>query len=100
GATFDETYTKNLPLGRTYGGILQKAPGAFFDPSGNVSIGGATGLENIYLVNGLNVTGLEFGMLESGQATLGGGTNLPLEFLTQVDVSSGGYQAEYGGAMG
>jgi hypothetical protein len=100
GTQFDQDFTGNIPLGRTYGDLIERAPGAFVDPSGNVSIGGATGLENIYLVNGMNVTGIEFGNLEAGTPSLGGGTNLPLEFLTQVDVNSGGYQAEYGGGMG
>ncbi len=100
GAQFDEPFMQNVPLGRTYGDVIERAPGAFVDPSGNVSIGGATGLENIYLVNGLNVTGVEYGNLEAGVPTVGGGTNLPIEFLTQLDVNSGGYQAEYGGAMG
>jgi hypothetical protein len=100
GAQFDEDFTLNVPLGRTYGDVIQRAPGVFFDPSGNVSIGGATGLENIYIVNGMNVTGVEYGNLESGLPSTGGGTNLPVEFLTQIDVNSGGYQAEFGGAMG
>jgi hypothetical protein len=100
GAQFDEDFTLNVPLGRTYGDVIQRAPGAFVDPSGNVSIGGATGLENIYIVNGMNVTGIEYGNLESGFPSTGGGTNLPVEFLTQIDVNSGGYQAEFGGAMG
>ena len=100
GAAFDQDFMQNVPLGRTYGDVIERAPGAFFDPSGNVSIGGATGLENIYLLNGMNVTGIEYGNLEAGVPTVGGGTNLPLEFLTQLDVNSGGYQAEFGGAMG
>jgi hypothetical protein len=100
GAEFDQKFMNNVPLGLTYGDIIERAPGAFVDGSGNVSIGGATGLENIYLVNGLNVTGLLFGNLENGASTIGGGSNLPLEFLNQVEVNSGGYQAEYGGAMG
>src|SRR3982750_3256092 len=29
-----------------------------------------------------------------------GGTNLPLEFFQEVDVSAGGYQASLGGGMG
>ena len=53
---------------RTYGDVIERAPGAFVDPSGNVSIGGATGLENIYIVNGINVTGIEYGNLEAGTA--------------------------------
>src|SRR5258708_1943647 len=85
-SAFDQDVTLKLPNGRTFGDVIQKAPGVFLDPSGNVSIGGATGLENIYIVNGLNVTGMEFGSLESGAASMGGGTNLPLEFLKQIDV--------------
>ncbi len=100
GAQFDQDFDNNVPLGRTYGDVIERAPGAFVDGSGNVSIGGATGLENIYIVNGLNVTGLRYGSLENGAASRNGGTNLPLEFMTQIDVNSGGYQAEYGGAMG
>jgi hypothetical protein len=99
-SNFDEKFMNNVPLGRTYGDVIERAPGAFVDGSGNVSIGGATGLENIYLVNGLNVTGLRFGNLESGASSIGGGSNLPLEFLSQIGVNAGGYQAEYGGAMG
>jgi hypothetical protein len=100
GFTFDQDFTLNLPVEPNYGAVIQKAPGAFVDGSGNVSIGGATGLENIYIVNGMNVTGMRFGNLESGAPSIGGGTNLPTEFLTQIDVNSGGYNAEFGGAMG
>jgi hypothetical protein len=100
GVQFDSQYTANVPLGRTFGDVIERAPGAFTDGSGNVSIAGSTGLENNYLINGMNVTGLRYGSLESGHATLNGGTNIPLEFLSQIDVSSGGYQAEFGGAMG
>jgi len=100
GAQFDSEFTQNIPLNRTYGDVIERAPGAFVDPSGNVSIGGSTGLENIYIVNGVNVTGIEYGNLEAGTPSIGGGTNLPLEFLQQIDVSAGGYQATLGGGMG
>jgi hypothetical protein len=100
GATFDDRFTTNLPLGRTFGDVIERTPGAFIDGSGNVSIGGATGLENTYYINGLNVTGLRYGNVEMGLASHAGGTNLPTEFMNQIQVSSGGYEAEYGGAMG
>jgi hypothetical protein len=100
GFTFDQDFTLNLPVNPNFGAVIERAPGTFRDGSGNVSIGGATGLENIYIVNGMNVTGLRYGNLESGAPSLGGGTNLPTEFLTQIDVSSGGYNAEFGGALG
>jgi hypothetical protein len=100
GYSFDQDFALNVPTGRTYGDLILKAPGVFVDGTGNVSIGGSTGLENIYMINGMNVTGLEMGNLETGMPSLGGGTNLPVEFIQQLDVNSGGYQAEYGGAMG
>jgi hypothetical protein len=98
--TFDQEFTQNLALNPDYGSVINRAPGVFVDGSGNSSIGGATGLENQYIVNGLNVTGLRFGNLEAGQSSLAGGTNLPTEFLQQIDVNAGGYQAEFGGALG
>ncbi|HEY2729426.1 MAG TPA: TonB-dependent receptor [Polyangia bacterium] len=100
GTTFDQDFTLNLALDPNYGAVISKAPGAFVDGSGNVSIGGATGLENMYIVNGMNVTGMRYGNLEAGQPSISGGTNLPTEFLTQIGVNAGGYQAEFGGAMG
>jgi hypothetical protein len=98
--SFDQEFTQNLALNPDYGSVITRAPGVFVDGSGNASIGGATGLENQYIVNGLNVTGLRFGNLEAGQSSLAGGTNLPTEFLQQIDVNSGGYSAEFGGALG
>lgn len=100
GADFDSAFTQNVPVGRTFGDVIERAPGAFIDGSGNVSIGGATGLENMYFINGMNVTGIRYGNIDSGLASHGAGSNLPTEFVTQIDVNSGGYQAEYGGAMG
>jgi Carboxypeptidase regulatory-like domain len=100
GPTFDSNFTNNVPVGRNFGDVLEKAPGAFLDRTGSVSIGGATGLENIYLVDGLNVTGIEFGNINSNSASLGGGSNFPVEFLDQLAVNTGGYNAEFGGAMG
>jgi hypothetical protein len=101
GSTFGEDFTLKLAVNPNYGDVIAKAPGAFVDGSGNVSIGGATGLENTYMVNGMNVTGLRYGNLDtSSPSSIGGGTNLPTEFLTQIDVNAGGYQAEFGGAMG
>jgi hypothetical protein len=98
--TFDKDFTLNVPVEPNYGAVVAKAPGVFIDGTGNASIGGATGLENVYIVNGMNVTGLRYGSLEALVPGTPGGTNLPNEFLTQIDVNAGGYQAEYGGAMG
>jgi hypothetical protein len=89
-----------VPTGTSFGEAINRAPRAFFDGSGSVSIAGASGLENVYLVDGLNVTGIEYGDILSGRPNSSGGSNLPVEFLDQLSISSGGYVAEYGGAMG
>lgn len=100
GPTFDSAYNTNIPIGRNFGDVIEKAPGAFVDRTGSVSIAGATGLENIYLVDGLNVTGAEYGNINSNLPSTGGGSNFPVEFLDQMSVNTGGYNAEFGGAMG
>ena len=100
GPTFDTAFNTNVPIGRNFGDVIEKAPGAFIDRTGSVSIGGATGLENVYLVDGLNVTGSEYGNINSNAPSLGGGSNFPVEFLDQMSVNTGGYNAEFGGAMG
>lgn len=60
------------------------------DTQGN-TVYGATGLENNYIVDGLNTTGVYQG---------GQGKQLNLEFVQEVEVRTGGYEAEFGRAMG
>ena len=100
GLTLGAEYLANVPVGTTYGDALDRAPGAFVDRSGSVSVGGASGLENVYVVDGMNVTGIELGDILNPRPNASGGSNLPLAFLEEVSVASGGYSAEYGGAMG
>ncbi|HEX7598504.1 MAG TPA: hypothetical protein VF518_09835, partial [Polyangia bacterium] len=90
GATLTSEFAANLPNSLSLSGLMEKAPGASSDPAG-LSLSGGTGLENAYFVDGLNITGLRDGAL---------GTNLFVPFLDEVEVSSGGYGAEYGRAMG
>lgn len=100
GLTLDPKFVRTAPLGRTFGETLLLSPTALPERSGNISIGGASGLENQYIVDGLNVTGIEYGDLFSRRAAASGGTNLVLDFLQEIQVNTGGYSAEFGGAMG
>lgn len=82
---------RNVPIrGRTYESLLTMAPGAAEDAVGT-SFGGATGAENIYLVDGLNTTDNAYGLI---------GTRLSLEFLEETNIITAGYRAEYGRATG
>ena len=78
--------------GRNFHSILQTLPHANASFLGDeIVIGGSTGLENTYYVDGANVTGPRLGR---------GGTRLPWNFVQSASVRNGGYQAEFGKALG
>lgn len=93
-----ETFDR-LPIARNVAAIQLLAPGAVAGDSafGNgafsslISLGGASVAENIYYINGMNVTNFR---------TFEGGSTIPFEFYDQIQVKTGGYQAEYGRATG
>ncbi|MGE5278733.1 MAG: TonB-dependent receptor [Acidobacteriota bacterium] len=84
-----------LPTGRNYASVAQLASGVNTDESDSrntsMTVYGSTGLENSYLVDGANTTGVEIGNQ---------GKVLNFEFIQEVEFKSGGYEAEYGGAQG
>jgi hypothetical protein len=57
----------------------------------NTNVAGSTGHENQYFIEGVNVTDPFFGS---------GGTRLPQNFVREVQVKKGGYEAEHGSATG
>ncbi len=90
GVTLGQSFTETVPVGLRASELIQKTPGAFQDPVG-LSLAGGTGAENVYYLDGLNVTGL-------GQGRLA--TDVFVPFMDEVEVSSAGYGAEYGRALG
>lgn len=87
---FDEF--QDLPIGRDYRTIVEILPQANRSYLGDpVNIAGATGLENMYYVEGVNVTDVYRGRT---------GTALPYNFVEAVEVKQAGYEAEFGHAMG
>jgi Carboxypeptidase regulatory-like domain/TonB dependent receptor/TonB-dependent Receptor Plug Domain len=91
GMTIDKGYLRNIPVpGRTFEATLGAAAGAQRDAVG-VSFSGSTSLENQYYVDGVNTTGLTFGTV---------GSPLINDFIEEIEVITGGYNAEYGRATG
>jgi outer membrane receptor protein involved in Fe transport len=90
GFTITDDYTRNIPTGRTFGGVLGSAAGSQEDQFG-VSLAGATSAENVYVVEGINTTDTGFGGISS---------NLPNEFIQETEIITGGYNAEFGRATG
>jgi hypothetical protein len=79
-----------LPKGRSYQDMIQLAPSVISDPWG-AGMSGSTGAENQYIIDGVNTTDVEDGLA---------GTNLTYEFIEEVQVKTGGYEPEFGGALG
>ncbi|HWJ55282.1 MAG TPA: TonB-dependent receptor plug domain-containing protein, partial [Vicinamibacterales bacterium] len=92
------------PVQRQLGDTLYLAPGV---SSGggtgrqNPSVGGSSGLENQYLVDGVNITNPGYGALGSYSIVLGSlGTGVTFDFIQEVQVKTAGYEAQYGQATG
>ncbi|HEY4240163.1 MAG TPA: TonB-dependent receptor [Kofleriaceae bacterium] len=91
GITIDSNYLKNIPVpGRTFEAALGAAAGSQGDQLG-VSFSGSSSLENQYYVDGVNTTGLTYGTV---------GTPVINDFIEEIEVITGGYNAEYGRATG
>ncbi len=108
-----EKFIDVTPKGRTFNSILQVAPGVIFDlkagsspggatgtsgnnPGGGVggySVNGASGSENAFIIDGVEVSNIR-------NAALGRESAIPFEFVREVQVKSAGFEAEYGGATG
>ncbi len=94
GSNFTSEFVKTLPIGRGFQAVATKAPGViqgFGADSGNFNVHGATGAENSYIIDGVDTTEIRAG--RQGKAVVG-------EFIQEVEVKAGGYQAEYGHAQG
>ena len=81
-----------LPLERNYRNIAALTPqanGSYYGDEVNIS--GSTGFENVYFIDGINVTDPYKGA---------SGTNLPYNFIREIQVKTGGFEAEYGRSQG
>ncbi|HMU39270.1 MAG TPA: carboxypeptidase regulatory-like domain-containing protein [Pseudomonadota bacterium] len=100
GVEINQEVLKSTPVrGRTFESVMTLAPGTS-DVAGKgggaggdvgVQISGSTGNENNYIVDGLNTSDPNLGLV---------GTELSNYFIQEVNVITGGYQAEFGRATG
>ena len=67
----------------------------------NPSIEGSSGLENQYVVDGVNITNGGYGALGSYSIVFGSlGNGTPFDFMQEVHLKTGGYEAEFGQGTG
>ncbi|MGE0246264.1 MAG: carboxypeptidase regulatory-like domain-containing protein [Pyrinomonadaceae bacterium] len=85
---------EDLPKGTTFTSLLKIAPNVRPESlAGGFQIDGASGSENVFVIDGQEVTNFRTG-------TLNASNNIPFEMVQEVQVKSTGFEAEYGGATG
>jgi carboxypeptidase family protein len=104
GAVLNTDSLRNIPVGRTFAQAMYLTPGVSNSGSvgqANPSISGGSGLENMYVVDGANVTNAGYGGLGSYSIVFGSlGNSTPYDFIKEIQVKTGGYEAEFGQATG
>jgi len=83
---------ESLPRGRDFTDVVAFTPGARNDSlSGGISIDGSSGLENRYVIDGIDTTDPQIG---------DSAVPMRAEFMEEVQVKTAGYAAEFGGSTG
>jgi hypothetical protein len=83
-----------IPKGTGFTSLLKTVPGTRPESrSGGFSVDGASGGENVFVIDGQEVTNYRTG-------TLNETFNIPTQLIQEVQVKSSGFNAEYGGATG
>jgi hypothetical protein len=104
GAVLSNELFDRVPVGRRLSDTLYLAPGVSSSNtlgSQNPSVSGGSGLENQYVVDGVNITNGGYGALGSFSITYGSlGNATPFDFIKEVQVKTGGYEAEFGQSTG
>ncbi len=104
GENLSVTFYSQVPVARNVGSLFYVAPGAVNSGgtgTANPSIGGATGLENQYIIDGVNLTDVGYGGLGVSSPTYGSlGTGINLSFVQEVQVKTGALEPKYGRADG
>src|SRR5438093_7424982 len=97
GTNLNTRAIETLPSGRNYASVVQVTPGVSSDANplnaqqSTISVYGSSGAENSFFIDGVNTTNVEYGFQ---------GKELNFEFISEVDVKTGGYEAEYGRSTG
>jgi hypothetical protein len=104
GVNLDVETLSRIPVGRRFSDTLYVAPGVSSSGgagAANPSISGGSGLENLYVVDGVNITNQGYGALGSYSIVFGSlGNGTPYDFIKETEVKTGGYEAEFGQSTG
>lgn len=83
-----------LPKGTGFTSLLKSVPGTRPErQTGGFTVDGASGSENVFVIDGQEVTNYRTGSLNDTYS-------IPTQFVQEVQVKSSGFEAEFGGATG
>lgn len=112
-STLTDTFYNSVPMPRNVSAIFYAAPGVAGGDvastpnetgspgAANPSIGGASALENLYVVDGVTITDQAFGSIGTYNRYHGSlGTGINLAFIKEVDVKTTAFEPAYGMATG
>jgi Carboxypeptidase regulatory-like domain len=104
GANLNDQFYQSVPVARGVTGLFYAASGVASGGgtgTANPSISGATGLENNYVADGVSITDGGFGGIGVYSRNYGSlSTGINLSFVKEVDVKTGGFEAQYGKSTG
>src|SRR4051812_9859429 len=105
GQNLTDTFYQSVPVARGVTGLFYASPsavdGGIAGGTANPSIGGSSSLENLYVADGVNVTDGGFGGIGVFSRMYGSlSTGINLSFVKEVQVKTGGFEAQYGKADG
>ena len=104
GGVLNSNILRHLPVGRGLTDVVYMVPGVS-DSSGvgraNPSIAGGSGLENAYIVDGVNIANSGYGGIGSYSGVFNSlGSGVTSDFIRETQVKTAGFEAEFGQATG
>ncbi|PWT80310.1 MAG: hypothetical protein C5B44_05480 [Acidobacteria bacterium] len=104
GQNLNDQLFQNIPVQRSVSSLFYLSPGAADSINGgrdNPSIAGASGLDNLYIADGVNITDSAFGGIGTFNRSYGAlGTGINTSFIKEVQVKTGGFEPQYGQSQG
>ena len=99
-----DTFYENIPVARGVANLFYLAPGVVSGigtGNSNPAISGSSGLENLYVADGVSINDPAFGGLGVWSRSYGAlGSGINLSFVKEVQVKTGGFEPQYGHASG
>jgi hypothetical protein len=101
---FSDSFFSKIPIARGVSSLFYLAPGVVSGGGTgheNPSISGSTGLENLYVADGVSINDPAFGGIGVWSRAYGPlGTGINLSFVKEVQIKTGGFEPQYGHVSG